>query len=197
MTDLDQLLTDTFEHIAAQAPHDSALAAHVRTRARRGRLAAAAALGGVAAATAAVIAVVGIGPETPNAPGPGATAAACRSNVVTGVLPVWARAGFSDPRPVMPYVTSASGRIVGILFEPLTGPPRDDSGDKVLWVWQDPVIEGVHAVARIDGTGPAVSFVDPGVTGPSSVSLPSPGCWRVTITWTGGSDTIDLLAARP
>jgi hypothetical protein len=197
MTDLDQLLADTFEDLAAQAPHDPALAAHVRTRARRGRLAAGAALGGVAAATAAVIAVVGIGPETRTAPGPAASLAACRSNVVTGVLPVWARGGFSDPQPVMPHVTSASGRIVGILFEPLTGPPRDDSGDKVLWVWQDPVIQGVHAVARLDGTGPAISFVDPGVTGPSSVSLPSPGCWRVTITWKGGSDTIDLGAARP
>lgn len=197
MTDLDQLLADAFDDLAAHAPHDPGLAAHVRTRARRGRLAAGAALGGVAAATAAVVAVVGIGPQTRNTPGPGVSPAVCRSNVVTGVLPVWARGGFSDPEPVMPYVTSANGGIVGILFEPITGPPRDKSGDKVLWVWQDPVIEGVRAVARLEGSGPAVSFVKPGVLGPSSVSLPSPGCWRVTITWKGGSDTIDLEAARP
>jgi hypothetical protein len=196
MTDLDRLLADTFDDLAAQAPHDPVLAAAVLTRARRGRLAAGAALAGLAAATAAAIAIVGIGPDTRDAAGPGATAAPCRSSVVTGVLPVWARAGFSDREPVMPYVTSASGGIVGILFEPLTGPPRDASGDKVLWVWQDLQIGGVHAVARLDGSGPPVSFAD-NVTGPSSVSLPSPGCWRVTITWKGGSDTIDLEAARP
>jgi hypothetical protein len=67
----------------------------------------------------------------------------------------------------------------------------------VLWAWRTPVVDGVHAVARLDGTGPAVTFVAPGVTGPSAVSLPSPGCWRVSITWSGGSDTIDLEAARP
>jgi hypothetical protein len=97
----------------------------------------------------------------------------------------------------MPYVTSASGDIVGILWEPLTAPTPDGNGDKVLWVWRKPVEGIVTAVARLDGTGPAVSRFATDVTGPSSVSLPSPGCWRVTITWQGGSDTIDLQAARP
>jgi hypothetical protein len=67
----------------------------------------------------------------------------------------------------------------------------------VLWAWRSPEIDGVRAVARLDGTGPPVSFVDPGVLGPSAVSLPSPGCWRVTFTWPGGTDTLDLAAARP
>jgi hypothetical protein len=197
MTDLDQLLSDAFDDLAAHTPHDPALGARVRARARRSRLAGGAALGGLAAATAAVVAVVGIGPHVGRTSGPASGPAPCRSTVVTGVLPAWARGGFSDPRPVMPYVSSAGGGIVAIIWEPLTGPPRDSSGDKVLWVWRTPVVDGVHAVARLDGTGPAVTFVDPAVTGPSSVSLPSPGCWRVTVTWAGGSDTIDLQAARP
>jgi hypothetical protein len=197
MTDLDQLLADTFEDLAAQSPHDPALAAHVRTRARRGLLAGGAVLGGIAAGTAAVVAVVALRPDAPGPSSPASAPAPCRSTVVTGVLPVWARTGFSDPEPVMPYVTSASGNIVAIIWEPLTGPPRDDSGDKVLWAWRTPVNGGSQAVARLNGTGPAVTFVDPGVGGPSSVSLPSPGCWRVSITWSGGSDTIDLEAARP
>jgi hypothetical protein len=196
MTDLDELLTDAFADLAAHAPHDPALRARIRARARRTRLAAAA-LAGLAAATAAVVAVVGIGPHAGRTSGPAAGPAPCRSTVVTGVLPVWARGGFSDPRPVMPYVGSAGGGIVAIIWEPLTGPPRDASGDKMLWAWRTPVVDGVRAVARLDGTGPAVTFVDPGVTGPSAVSLPSPGFWRVTITWSGGSDTIDLEAARP
>ena len=197
MTDVDQLLADAFDDLAAHAPHDPQLAARAQARARRGRLAVAVALGGVAAATVAAVAVVALGPDPGSTSGPASGPAPCRSTVVTGVLPVWARAGFSDPEPVMPYVRSASGDIIAIIWEPLTGPPRDESGDKVLWAWRSLQIDGLRAVARLDGTGPAVSFVKPGVTGPSAVSLPSPGCWRVTITWTGGSDTIDLLAARP
>jgi hypothetical protein len=197
MTHLDELLTDTFEDLAAQAPHDPDLAGRVRARARRGRLAQGAALAGLAAATAAVVAVVGFRVDPAATPPAAPAPAACLSRVVTGVLPVWARGGFSDAQPVMPYVTSASGGVVAIIWEPITGPPKDSSGDKVLWSWRTPVT-GVHAVARLDGTGPAVStFVDPGVTGPSSLSLPSPGCWRITMTWSGGSDTIDLQAARP
>src|SRR4051794_20911234 len=196
MPDLAQLLADAFDDLAAHAPHAPRLAERVRTRARRGRLVGGAALAGLVAAAVAVVAVVAVRPDAEGASSALPGTSVCRSTVVTGVLPEWARGGFSDPKPVMPYVTSASGRIVAIIWEPLTGPPRDDSGDKVLWVWQRPT-GGVHAVARLDGTGPAVSFVDPGVTGPSSVRLPSPGCWRVTVTWPGGSDTIDLAAARP
>jgi hypothetical protein len=196
MTDLDQLIAGAFDDLAARAPHDPRLAARVRTRARRGRLAGgAAALGALVAATAAV-AVVTVRPDAERAAGPASTPAPCRSAVVTGVLPTWARGGFSDPEPVMPYVRSAGGNIVAIIWEPLTGPPKDNSGDKVLWVWRDPQIGGVRAVARLNGTGAPVSFAD-NVTGPSSVSLPSPGCYRVTITWPGGSDTMDLPAARP
>jgi hypothetical protein len=195
MTDLDQLLAEAFDDLAAQAPHDPQLASSVRARVRRRRLGGGAALASVAAAAVAVVAVVEARPDAGRASSAVPGTSVCRSTVVTGVLPQWARGGFSDPQPVMPYVRSASGTIVAIIWEPLTGPPRDDSGDKVLWVWQRPASD-VHAVARLEGTGPAVSFVDPGVTGPSSVRLPSPGCWRVTITWPGGSDTIDLAAAR-
>ncbi|HYJ74340.1 MAG TPA: hypothetical protein VEV65_02025 [Kineosporiaceae bacterium] len=195
MTDLDQLLAEAFDDLAAQAPHDPQLASSVRARVRRRRLGGGATLASVAAAVVAVVAVVEARPDPGRASSAVPGTSVCRSTVVTGVLPQWARGGFSDPEPVMPYVRSASGTIVAIIWEPLTGPPRDDSGDKVLWVWQRPASD-VHAVARLEGTGPAVSFVDPGVTGPSSVRLPSPGCWRVTITWPGGSDTIDLAAAR-
>ena len=38
----------------------------------------------------------------------------------------------------MPYVASASGGIVAILWEPLTVPPASPDGDKVLWVWRTP-----------------------------------------------------------
>ena len=124
MTHLDELLTDTFEDLAAQAPHDPDLAARVRARARRGRLAQGAALAGLAAATAAVVAVVGFRVDPAGTPPAAPAPAACRSTVVTGVLPVWARGGFSDARPVMPYVTSASGGVVAIIWSPSPDPRR-------------------------------------------------------------------------
>src|SRR3954449_5690995 len=80
MTDLDQLLADAFDDLAAHAPHDPGLAERVRpparapppppaphapgraervrTRARRGRLVGGAALAGLVAAAVAVVAVV-------------------------------------------------------------------------------------------------------------------------------------------
>ncbi len=198
MTGLEDQLVATFADLAAQAPHDPMLAQRVRARARRGRLTRAGIGAGAALALATTVTVVaarvGGGTAGPVVP----QASSCRSTVVTGVLPVWARGGFSDARPVMPYVTSSSGRIVAILWEPLTGPPANPDGDKVLWVWRTPAdTTSIRAVARLDGTGPALAQFATDVTGPSAVSLPSAGCWRVAISWPGCADTIDLQAARP
>ena len=198
MTGLDHVLVAAFDDLAARAPHDPMLADRVRARARRGRRTRAGIGAGAAVALATTVAVVAAhiddgvtGVAVPQA-------SSCRSTVVTGVLPVWARGGFSDPQPVMPYVTSAGGGIIAILFEPLTGPPASADGDKVLWVWRNPAeATSVRAVARLNGTGPALPRFATDVTGPSAVSLPSAGCWRVSITWPGGSDTIDLQAAQP
>jgi hypothetical protein len=198
MNGLDDLRGAASDDLATRAPRDPLLADRVRARARRGRLtrAAVGAVGAVALAAAVPVlaAHVGGGSTGPVV----AQASPCRSTVVTGVLPVWARGGFSDPKPVMPYVASASGEIVAILWQPLTGPPASPGGDKVLWVWRTPAdTTAVRAFARLDGTGPALREFATDVTGPSGVSLPSAGCWRITITWPTGSDTIDLQAAQP
>jgi hypothetical protein len=42
-------------------------------------------------------------------------------------------------------------------------------------------------VRRIIKTGP----------GPSYVDAPSAGCWRLTLTWSGRSDTLDLAYVPP
>jgi hypothetical protein len=44
--------------------------------------------------------------------------------------------------------------------------------------------------ARI--VGPPVRRIVPGGPGPSLVDLPSPGCWRLTLTWSGRRDSLDL-----
>ncbi len=95
----------------------------------------------------------------------------------------------------MPYVASASGNVVAILFgDPLTSPPRADLNNKILWAWRPSaaVRPDVHLSARLEGTGPVVTAGLPAPFGPSQVDLPSAGCWRLTISWTGGQDTIDL-----
>jgi hypothetical protein len=47
----------------------------------------------------------------------------CKATVIVGVLPVWARGGFSDPRPRMPYVLGRAGKIAAILWaDPLQSP---------------------------------------------------------------------------
>ena len=49
--------------------------------------------------------------------------------------PTWARAGFSDDRPVMPYALGASDRIAAIVFGyPLLAPPGKTRNNKILWV---------------------------------------------------------------
>jgi hypothetical protein len=204
MKDLDDLLADVFDDLARSAPHDQDLAAQVRRRVRRGRIRAGGALlAGAAAAVVGTGLVLHPAPE-PGDAGPGVRVVnappGCVSTVVRGVLPEWARAGFTAPEPVMPYVRSASGNIVAILFvDKLTAPPRENVNNKILWVWRagSGVGNDVHVVARLGGTGPAVTKGLPTLEGPSIVDLPSPGCWRLTISWPGGSDTIDLTYVKP
>jgi hypothetical protein len=203
MNELDDLLTEVFTEEARRAPHDRDLAGTVRRRVRRGRLARGGATVAVTAAVVAVgLAVLPDEPRTSAPPTSGQTVTvvpACRATVTNGVLPDWARTGFSDPEPVMPFVRSESGNVVAILFaNPLRSPPGPDINNKVLWVWRQlpPFGQDVTMTARLNGNGPAVTAGLPSPVGPSFVDLPSPGCWRVTLTWPGGSDSLDL-AVRP
>jgi hypothetical protein len=199
MNHLDEHLTGAFEQLAEDAPHRPDLADRVRHQARRQRLITRA---GLAAGTVAV-AVAGllVWPHDAKAPDVAiGTPATCRSVINREALPEWANAGFSDPGASVPFVRSTSGNVVAILLgDELAAPPRKDVSNKVLWVWRTlPTdLTSLHATARLNGTGPAVTAGLPTPAGPSGVDLPSPGCWRLTLTWPGGSDTIDLRALPP
>jgi hypothetical protein len=42
-----------------------------------------------------------------------------------GVIPIWARTGFSEAEPAMPHVLTRSGDVVAIVFGfPLASPPK-------------------------------------------------------------------------
>jgi hypothetical protein len=112
-----------------------------------------------------------------------------------GVLPEWARTGFSDPEPKMPHVVGDRGRIAAVLFgDPLTAPPAPDRSNKILWVAREtPEPPAQLTIRATQGDRTVTREVD---VGPSFVDLP-PGCWRLSLSWTGGNeDALDLAYAE-
>lgn len=117
----------------------------------------------------------------------------CGSPVETGPLPEWARTGFSgDAR--MPHVLGDRGEIVAAIFgHPLSVSRPEGPTNKILWVSRaddppgDLVIE-----AELDGSDTSVTQRVTGGPGPSIVDLPQPGCWHLTLNWSGRTDTLDL-----
>jgi hypothetical protein len=98
----------------------------------------------------------------------------------------------------MPYVAGDHGDIVAILFgQPLTAPPsadRNDNNNKILWVsrpTQEPITD-LRIDARLIGGASTAERVVPGGPGPSIVDLPEPGCWHLTLMWSGHTDTLDI-----
>jgi hypothetical protein len=143
---------------------------------------------------AAVVLATALAPSTASASG-----GACHSAVHHGVLPSWARTGFSDPRPRMPHVLGRSGDIAAIVFGyPLLSPPSQTRANKILWVSRRPVKPGSDLrirAQRMRGdrhVGTHVVRVIRGGPGPSYLNLPAPGCWRLTLQWSARSDELDV-----
>jgi hypothetical protein len=151
--------------------------------------------------TAALIAA-GAAAVAPAAAG-SSTAPACHSVVHHGVLPAWARTGFSDPRPRLPHVIGRSGEIAALIFGyPLHSPPLENRGNKILWVSRrtvKPLSDLRIRAQRMEGrrrVGRPVTRVVVGGPGPSGINLPASGCWRLTLRWSGRSDELDLRYVR-
>jgi hypothetical protein len=128
-----------------------------------------------------------------------ASTAACHSAMRHGVLPPWARTGFSDPRPRMPHVLGRSGEIAAIVFGyPLLSPPSETRANRVLWVSRRPIRPPDKLrirAQRMRGDRPVgqhVVRVIVGGPGPSYLNLPAPGCWRLSLQWSGRSDELDV-----
>ncbi|GAA2669602.1 hypothetical protein [Actinoplanes palleronii] len=116
----------------------------------------------------------------------------CETGVSRAALPEWARAGFTGDGAGTPHRLGDRGDLMAVLFNypPVADPDR---GTKILWVSRLPVdsprplvIDAVRddgQVARQELTGGA---------GPSSVQLPAPGCWALTLSWSGHTDAMRL-----
>jgi hypothetical protein len=121
-------------------------------------------------------------------------AQACR--VDRGVLPEWARTGFSEAEPRIAHVVGDDGRIAAVLFgDPLTAPPDADRGNKILWVAREtPEPPAQLTIRARQGDRTETRTVD---VGPSNVDLPA-GCWQLDLSWTGGGhDTLGLAYTKP
>jgi len=131
------------------------------------------------------------GPPPAQAPAP---SDGCVYDVRRDVLPAWARAGFADPSPSgTPYVLGRRGDILAVLFGyPLKAPPANAGPtNKILWVSRVPVTTGDTLRISAQRDGGTVSREVTGGPGPSTVDLPA-GCWHLTLTWSGHTDTMDL-----
>lgn len=124
----------------------------------------------------------------------------CHAVVDRGVLPSWARAGFSDPRPKLAHTIGDRGQLAALIFgDPLRSPPGRTRANKILWVAREPLSPGGGDLRlraqRMRGThdvGRAVTRTVTGGPGPSIIDLPAAGCWRVVARWPGQHDQLDL-----
>jgi hypothetical protein len=195
VTDLERRLVATFEELADKAPADPDLLGSVRSRTGRQwpspRVSAAAA----AVVVAAGVVTAGVAVRGDDTATPDPVAYSCPDVVKPAVVPEWARTGFSDPEPKAPFVIGEDGGIVGILFgQPLTSPPAEDRGNKVLWVVREDAGPLRIEARRAAGDEPVVIE---SVTGPSYLDLPSPGCWHLDLTWGGHTDAVELGFTAP
>jgi hypothetical protein len=126
-------------------------------------------------------------------------ATSCASAVVYGSLPTWARAGFTPPSVAMPHVLGSHGDIVAVLWarhDPLVTPTPPGRANKILWVSKLSVGSSLQITARQLIGGIAVGAVQRrtvlGGPGPSTIDMPTAGCWQFTLRWSGHVDTVNL-----
>jgi hypothetical protein len=128
---------------------------------------------------------------------------ACHPVVDMGVLPKWARGGFNTPRPKMPHAVGERSEIAGLLWGyPLTAPPRRRIANKILWVSRPEVEPGsdlrisAQRMYRTRRIGQPLHRKVAGGPGPSIVDVPHPGCYRLTLRWSGHVDRMDVRYRR-
>ena len=116
----------------------------------------------------------------------------CRESILRSSLPRWARGGFVGGNP--PYVFGQHARIVAVLFRPLSVDPQASRSNKILWVSRPKLThpDDLLINGRNLSTNETVKLKVAGGPGPSTIDVPSPGCWRLNLTWSGHSDSIDL-----
>ena len=131
---------------------------------------------------------------------------ACAPQVRNGVLPVWMRGGWQPgAKPQTTYVVGRNGAIGAVLWgaRALDSPPAQSRNNKILWVPRHisksvaPLWIKMQETDGVQAVGAPVRRIITSGPGPSIVDAPSAGCWRLTLTWSGRKDTLDLVYAAP
>jgi hypothetical protein len=122
------------------------------------------------------------------------TGAGCGGTAVgTGPgLPSWADVGEGG----IPWAVGRPPEVVGVMFARelvAKGERPDGSTNKILWLTRAPISSSQLTVRAqpADATTPVTNLLVARVLGyqqfPSIVDLPTPGCWRINISWGAGS----------
>jgi len=121
--------------------------------------------------------------------------------LLRGDVPSWTAS--ANP-PALIYVLGRHQQIAGFLFGfPLMAGHPEPFSDNILWVVRSdrhgaPLRLTGHplnaATPVVRSSWPANS--SPGNIYPSDIEVPSPGCWRFTLTWHRHADTVDLWYVR-
>jgi hypothetical protein len=152
----------------------------------------------IGAAAVVCLSCTGVASST----GHSTSATACAPRVVDGALPSWAQAGFSPPTVAAHYELGQSDGIVAILFKyPLMSPPSAQARNKILWISRLPadgssLIIDAQRMAGQERIGAPVRRQVEGGPGPSIVNLPAAGCWRLSLNWSGRTDSLDIAYLR-
>jgi len=101
------------------------------------------------------------------------------------------------PSRAMPHVLGVRGGIVAILWadqNALYAPPLPDRGNKILWVSKLSFVPlsplKIRATSVI--TGQTVTTEVSGGPGPSTIDVPTAGCWIFALSWSGHTDQVSL-----
>jgi len=122
-------------------------------------------------------------------------AVGCDFQVDKGPLPEWAREGFEGDFTI-PHVMGRRGDILAAIFGyPLTEPQQGSKTNKILWVARVPPTGSgnLKIDAQLDGTDEKSQSEVSGGPGPSIIDVPRAGCWHLTLTWSGHTDSMDLV----
>jgi hypothetical protein len=175
-------------HLDPAAAATAWTAAHVGQRRSRHIPAIVAAV--VATACLATVVAVTRSEDRSGGPDSSATSTSACGTVSTATLPAWARTGFSTAGLHTPHVISDHGQMIGALFVQLRVHQPPGTNNKILWVARDPGFGPLRITAQLEASGRTVARTIPDGPGPSIVDMPAAGCWRMTLRWSGHSDTI-------
>lgn len=131
------------------------------------------------------------GPVTTTAPG-------CATPSTTTDIPSWAAS--ANPPQSVPHLLSPDGNVgVFIFYEPMAAGHQTDPQNKLLWIVRQPRGgQPLNITATLPGSNATPVHVSipagssPGEIYPSTVDVPTPGCWHFALAWNGHHSAVNL-----